>query len=549
LAKDIEKASCKARMKGPSAPMGAFLILMLVAAPLVYLFFWAVEREQQAIEERRESATNFQPKPVENANSDNSARWASEETLQAAGLFNGKGWFIGFSRESGRPMRWAGNDGHGLLIAPTGSGKGVCVQLPNMLGGFDDYSCVCVDPKGEIAAQAGEYRSRLGPVYVLNGYGILAEELKALQPASYNTMSRLNPDDPINFGPLAAKQADGIVWQDQIGTESSHWSKNARKLIHGLIMAVARYGTARQKNLVEVAELISTGEVYPYCQWVMKQNPDTAIRLRLKKFAVNPEKIDNKGELASIVSTADTEVDFLGDIAIGKTLRRSSFAFSDLKKRVCTVFIVLPLDYLEIAGRYFRLLVCCALSELIDPAARGSVRTVMMLDEFYQYGALSAVDNAFRMARGSRVQLFPCVTGLSDLSSRYPQTWRSFLSNSVVRMFMAAQDDETARYMAEECGDREMVVWSQNVRENRNRSIFSGQDDVEVSYGMTTQRQPLLNEHQARNLGADEMLVMLRGVGSIAAGRVPFFRIRELRERARPNPYVENTDGQKRIVG
>lgn len=508
--------------------MGAFIVLMLIAAPVVFLLVWAADRERELIEERREAATNFQPVARENTKSENSARWADDAQLQKAGLFNGAGWFIGFSSESGRPMRWAGNDGHGVLVAPTGSGKGTNVQLFNMLWGFDDYSVVCIDPKGEQAAVSGEYRSRLGPVYVLNSYGILLDELNALQRARYNPMSRLNPDDVDNFGPLAAKQADGIVWQDQIGTENTHWSKNARKGIHGLIMALARYGGPREKNLVRVAEIISTGEIYPYCQWVMKQKPDRAIKLRLAKFAVDPEKIENKGELASIVSTMDTEVDFLGDIAIGESLLRSDFQFSDLKKRVCTVYIILPLDYLEIASRYFRLLVSCALSELIDPAARGSVPTVMMLDEFYQYGALSAVDNAFRMARGAGVQLFPSVTSIGDLKARYPQTWRSFLSNSVVRMFMAAQDDETAEYMARECGDREMVVWSQSVREVRSQSLF-GVDDVDVSYGMNSQREPLLNDHQARSLSENEMLVMLRGVGSIAAGRVPFFKIRELR--------------------
>jgi type IV secretion system protein VirD4 len=529
------------------ACFGVLVVLLFFGVP-IYLFFWAVEKQQEAIEERREAATNFEPVARENTKSQNSARWADDAALEKAGLFNGAGWFIGFSSESGRPMRWAGNDGHGVLVAPTGLGKGVCVQSFNMLWGFDDYSVVCIDPKGEQAGVTGEWRSRLGPVYVLNSYGILLEELNALQRARYNPMSRLNPADVVNFGPLAAKQADGIVWQDVIGTENTHWSKNARKGIHGLIMALARYGGPRDKNLVRVAEIISTGELYPYCQWVMKQNPDRAIKMRLKKFAVDPEKIDNKGELASIVSTMDTEVDFLGDIAIGESLLRSDFQFADLKKRVCTVYIILPLDYLEIASRYFRLLVSCALSELIDPAARGSVPTVMMLDEFYQYGALSAVDNAFRMARGAGVQLFPSVTSIGDLKARYPQTWRSFLGNSVVRIFMAAQDDETASYMARETGDREMIVWSQSVREDRNRAI-GGLCDVDISYGMNSQREPLLNEYQARSLSANEMLVMLRGVGSIAAGRVPFFKIRELRERARPNPYLRNSGGQKRIAG
>ena len=276
---------------------------------------------------------------------------------------------------------------------------------------------------------SGHYRRRLGPVFVLNPYQILLPHLKGLKQARYNSMSRLNAKDTLNFGPLSAKQADAIVWQDEIGRESKHWSKNARKLIHGLIMALVNDGgTPKARSLVRVAEIISTGDVYDFCRSMMKRTSDPFIRQRLSKFAVDPSKIDNKGELASIVSTADTEVDFLADAAIADSLSVSDFQFADLKKRICTVYIVLPLDYLEIASRYFRLLVSCALSELIDPAARGNVRTVMLLDEFYQYGALSAVDNAFRMARGARVQLFPIVTGIGDLSARYPKTWRSFLA-------------------------------------------------------------------------------------------------------------------------
>lgn len=102
--------------------------------------------------------------------------------------------------------------------------------------------------------------------------------------------------------------------------------------------------------------------------------------------------------------------------------------------------------------------------------------------------------------------------------------------------------------MAKECGDREMVVWSQSMREDRQKG-YAGLYDVDVSYSMSGQREPLLNDHQARSLTANEMLVMVRGLGSIAAGRVPFFKIEELRRRARPNPYVENTGGSKGIAG
>ena len=83
-----------------------------------------------------------------------------------------------------------------------------------------------------------------------------------------------------------------------------------------------------------------------------------------------------------------------------------------------------------------------------------------------------------------------------------------------------------------------MVVWSQNVREDRSKDYGGGLYDVEVSYGMNSGREPLLNEHQARSLAQDEMLVMVRGLGSIAAKRRPYFKDGTLRRRARPNPYV-----------
>jgi type IV secretion system protein VirD4 len=508
----------------------AFFFLLIAAAQ---------DRTKAAKRKLFEDAIDFQPEVIVNEGNKRSARWADEKKLKKAGLFGGKGIRIGYGPDSGRLMRWGDADGHACLIAPTGMGKGTNILIPNLLSGLDDTSVVVVDPKGELAAVSGHYRKRLGPVFVLNPYRILLPELKGLKQARFNSMSRLNPKDTVNFGPLSAKQADAIVWQDEIGSESKHWSKNARKLIHGLIMAlVTDNGTPKErKNLVRVAEIISTGEVYEFCREMMRKTSDPFIRQRLAKFAVDPAKVNNKGELASIVSTADTEVDFLADAAIADSLNASDFQFADLKKRVCTVYIVLPLDYLEIASRYFRLLVSCALSELIDPSARGNVRTVMLLDEFYQYGALSAVDNAFRMARGARVQLFPVVTGISDLQARYPHTWRSFLGNSAVRIFMSAQDDETARYMSEECGEMEVLSPSRNVR----RDPRTG--DVDVSDTTGTARQELLLRHQARSLPPHRMLVIVRGVGPVLAKRRAYFEDWALRGKARPNPYFKGGGG------
>jgi type IV secretory pathway TraG/TraD family ATPase VirD4 len=123
------------------------------------------------------------------------------------------------------------------------------------------------------------------------------------------------------------------------------------------------------------------------------------------------------------------------------------------------------------------------------------------------------------------------------------QNFRRVSKESAVRIFMAAQDDETARYMSGECGDRELVSWSQSVREDRSRDYGNGLYDVDVTYGMNTARQELLLPHQAQSLPRDRMLVLVRGVGAIYAKRRPYFKDWMLRRRARPNPWVVRKGG------
>ena len=64
----------------------------------------------------------------------------------------------------------------------------------------------------------------------------------------------------------------------------------------------------------------------------------------------------------------------------------------------------------------------------------------------------------------------------------YPREgWRTFLSNTAVKIFFGGHGDrETSEYISSLCGDREMVTLSRSVREDRNRSV-GGLCDVDVS--------------------------------------------------------------------
>lgn len=521
---------------------GAWLVLILF---VVVAFIAAAEAESK--KKRREAAFKAGPRSAR-MDVPGSAKFVTEpKELKRAGLLGGKGIRIGHSpkgskAKGGKPLRYDG-DAMLITVAPVGSGKGTSAIIPNALC-LDDRSLLIFDPKGENVACTGHYRKRLGPVYVLNPYRILLEYMKGLKQARFNPMGRLlDPKEgPLRFGPIAEKLAEGIVWRETEGSEAEHFSASARQLIHGLIMAVARHEPAEKKNLVRVAEIVSTGEAWEFCGAVMKKTSDPFIRQKLGRFAA-PGAWENK-ELNSIVSTAVTQVGFLGDAAIADCISGNDFRFHDLREKTCTVYVVLPLDFLEVAGKFFRLIVSSALGDLLQPG-RGKRRVLIIMDEFFQYGALSAVENAVGMARGFGVQLWPILQDLSQLEGRYPRTWQTFLSNAGVRMFMTPQDDKTASYISGQCGFTQLVESTPSVSVNDNH-----RDGFSQTWGKHITRQELFLPHQAREMDAREMLLFVRGVaGPIKAQRRGYFEDGDCRGKYRANPYFKPRGVLSKIFG
>src|SRR5580698_1871920 len=75
-------------------------------------------------------------------------------------------------RNTGRPVTCP-LDGHFELIAPPGSGKGVSLEIPNLLLGLRGVSVLSIDPSGQNAAVCAEARRRMGhDVVCLNPMGL-----------------------------------------------------------------------------------------------------------------------------------------------------------------------------------------------------------------------------------------------------------------------------------------------------------------------------------------------------------------------------------------
>jgi len=100
-------------------------------------------------------------------------------------------------------MRYDG-PGHLLTFAPTRSGKGVGVVMPNLL--LADRAVLRIDPKGENARIAARARAQFAPVHVLDPFGVSG------QPASaFNPLAGLDPFGE-DLAEDAAMIADALVY-------------------------------------------------------------------------------------------------------------------------------------------------------------------------------------------------------------------------------------------------------------------------------------------------------------------------------------------------
>jgi len=494
---------------------------------MVFVGIAGVGSERKARLHRVKHAFDYEPEKLLG-----NAGFATDLDCKKAGLFSCKGIPApGYSPERGHPMRYEG-DAMLITVAPVGSGKGTAQIIPACLS-LDDRSLIVFCPKGETPAVIAHHRQSLGPCHLINPYEPeeLKSSFKGISRAKYNPMARLtDPREPIlNFASTARSITEGCTFRETDGADE-FWNQASADLIQGVIMGVARHELSEKRNLVRVAEIIMSGEIFGWSRWVTAITKDPAIRQRLGRFKNGNEE---DRTLAGVLATATAHLSFLADPAIGNTLSGSDLRFRDFRDRVSTALITVPVSQMPTGGRFFRLLLPSILGDLLRPGC-GNRRVLIIIDEAFSVGALSSLETFIGIARGFGVQIWTIWQDLSQLEGRYPRTHQTFLSNAGVRTFMTPQDAKTANYISDQIGVTQVAGWQKSVN-------FTRDEDVQEGWSRPASARPLMHPHEVRALPEDRMFVFVRGMANvILAKRIPYFKRSEFRGKYRPNPYFRS---------
>jgi type IV secretion system protein VirD4 len=377
------------------------------------------------------------------------------------------GIYYGCYSEDGKtyqPQFFKGDE-HFLLIGPTRSGKGRSILAPNLI--LDtSRSALVVDPKGELAGWTARHRAAAGhEVVYLDPFRELAKDARLATTAGGVT----TPAASRGFNPLRCLDPASDAFIDdimsateamvQVSERDPHWGESAQDFVAGVTMhEVAEHGADASYRTIR--EILSADDltVGKYCAEACAAPLHPLIPNKLARvMPLADAKAEGNRELASILSTARTQTRFLDSPLIAADLAGDggtggAFAFGDMKRKLMTVYLVIPPSYLITHAKWLRLILDAAIRAMQRVPSRESKHDVLfMLDEFAQYGRLNSIETSIALNAGYGIKIFAVVQSLAQLKHLYRENWETIVSGGVIASF-GPRDYFTSEYLAKLTG-------------------------------------------------------------------------------------------------
>jgi type IV secretion system protein VirD4 len=458
-----------------------------------------------------------------------SARWATRQEIERAGLFRDAGVFLG--RLRGRYLRHDGPE-HVMAFAPTRSGKGIGLVIPTLLSW--PGSAVIHDIKGENWQLTAGWRARFSHALLFN----------PTDAAS----AKYNPLLEVRRGEHEVRDvqniADILVDPEGALERRNHWEKTSHSLLVGAILHILY--AEEEKTLARVATFLSD----PQRTFVatLKRMMSTNHLGTKEAPQVHPvvasaarevlNKSDN--ERSGVLSTAMSFLGLYRDPTVAAVTSRCDWRIADLveAENPVSLYIVIPPSDISRTKPLVRLIlnqIGRRLTERLDVEsadASGRHKLLMMLDEFPALGRLDFFETSLAFMAGYGVRAFLIAQSLNQIEKTYGEN-NSILDNCHVRVSFAANDERTARRVSDALGQ---ATEQRAMRNYAGHRLAPWLAHVMVSRQETA--RPLLTQGEVLQLPPSDELIMLAGHPPIRAKKLRYFEDHNFNRRLLSPPVI-----------
>jgi len=455
------------------------------------------------------------------------ARWASEADIVAAGLRARQG--IVLARKAGRLLVFGGSE-HVLLYAPTRSGKGVGVVIPNLLTWPD--SLVVLDVKRENWEASAGFRAAHGQQVIL---------FDPLEPdgrtSRFNPLGHIDRNDPIAVIDELQKLAV-MLFATPVNADP-FWAEAARTGFIGVGAYVAETpGLAF--TLGEIYAQLTRGEPRTGLLAVIAARAECGSPLSSGCVSALSDFCSaSENTFASIKLTITSRMNLWLNPRVCAATAQSDFDLRQLRQRRMSLYLCVSPDNLARVTPLFNLL----LQQLVDmntrerpTATRNSIPVLLVLDEFARLGHAAAIAHGFSYVAGYGLRLLPVLQSPAQLRAEYgPDLAEEMMANCGVEIAFAPKDLKVASDLSGRLG-----YWTYRGRAESRPSLLSrGQRSLTES----DQRRALMMPQELLQMAPDRLVVLRAGAPPVLGRKIVYWRERAFTARVTGPPHVAALTG------
>jgi type IV secretion system protein VirD4 len=445
------------------------------------------------------------------------ARFAKEGEIRRAGFRADDGIVLGM--KGGKFLTFGGSE-HCIVEAPTRSGKGVGIVIPNLLSWQE--SVVVLDVKRENWDATAGFRKKYGQaVYLFNPTDPEG------RTARYNPLGYIDRTDPDQVVIELQKIATMLFVPPERG--EPFWTDSARTAFVGVgaYLAVAD----QPFTIGSIYRLMTTGDTRGFFKRVLDNRSLDLSQGCRNALADFTSGADNT--FAGIVQTVTSKLSLWLNPRVDAATEESDFDLRELRSKRISIYLGVSPDELDRVAPLYNLL----FQQLVDlnvrdlPATRTPLKILVILDEFARIGRAQVIASAFSYVAGYGIRLLPVIQSRSQLRAVYGEhVANEIVANCGVEVAFTPKELRVANELSERIGyvGQESVTKSltiHGVLANRSKS-------------MSDQRRALLLPQELMQFPDSELLLLRGGIPPIHGDKIRYYSDGLFRARVEPAPEV-----------
>ena len=450
------------------------------------------------------------------------ARWATAAELRQAGLRASQGIVLG---HWGSGFLVFGGTEHVMLHAPTRSGKGVGVVIPNLLTWPD--SAVVLDVKRENWAATAGFRAAHGQEVIL--FDPLDPEGRT---ARFNPLGHIQRDDPVAV--LDELQKLAVMLFPAPERADPFWAEAARTGLIGVGAYVAE-ALDLPFSLGAIYRELTTGDARVRLPGIIAARAEMGSHLSAGCVAALQDFCSSsENTFASVRQTITSRMSLWLNPRVCAATDASDFDLRALRERRMSLYLGVSPDNLARVAPLYNLL----LQQLVDlntrelpSAGRHQVQVLLVLDEFARLGHAGVIARGFSYVAGYGLRLLAVLQSPAQLRAEYgTDLAEEIIANCGVEIAFAPKELKVAQDLSERLGH-----WTYRGRSTSRPSLLSS---GKRSLTESDQRRALMLPQELLQMPAERLIVLRAGVPPILGRKIVYWRERAFRKRLAPPPEV-----------